>query len=108
MIERRILLLLPLAAAAFAQGWVMQQSGTDASLRGLGAVNERVVWASGASGTWLKTTDGGATWKSGKVPGAERLDFRDLHTVDARTVYLMSIGAGEQSRIYKTADGGVN
>src|SRR5437879_4439343 len=86
----------------------MQQSGTEASLRGLSTVNRKVVWASGAGGTWLKTTDGGTTWQAGQVPGAERLDFRDLHTVDSRAVYLMSIGAGEQSRIYKTVDGGVN
>ena len=95
-------------ALASAQTWVIQLSGTDASLRGVSAVNGRVVWASGTGGTWLKTTDGGTTWKSGKVPDAEQLDFRDLHTADARTVYLMSIGAGEQSRIYKTNDGGIH
>ena len=42
----------------------------------------------------------------GTVPGASALDFRDVHAVDAETAYLLSIGAGEQSRIFKTTDGG--
>ena len=40
------------------------------------------------------------------VPGASALDFRDVHAVDDETAYLLSIGAGDQSRIYKTNDGG--
>jgi photosystem II stability/assembly factor-like uncharacterized protein len=95
-----------LAAVACAQTWVSQQSGTKASLRGVSAVNARVVWASGTGGTYLKTGDGGATWSAEKVPGAEALDFRDIQAVDERTVYLLSSGAGDKSRIYKTTDGG--
>ena len=101
------MLLLPaFAFTCAAQSWVMQESGTQASLRGLQALNERVVWASGTGGTYIVTTDGGKTWRAATVPGAERLDFRDLHAADAKNVYLLSIGAGESSRIYKTADGG--
>ena len=40
------------------------------------------------------------------MPGAAGLDFRDIHAVDARTAYLLSIGPGDRSRIYKTDDGG--
>jgi photosystem II stability/assembly factor-like uncharacterized protein len=40
------------------------------------------------------------------VPGAEKLDFRDIEAFDANTAYILSIGNGEDSRIYKTADGG--
>jgi photosystem II stability/assembly factor-like uncharacterized protein len=50
--------------------------------------------------------DGGATWRTGKVPGAEALDFRGIRAIDARTVYLMSAGPGDKSRIYKTSDAG--
>jgi photosystem II stability/assembly factor-like uncharacterized protein len=46
------------------------------------------------------------TWTIGKVPGAEKLDFRDVEAFDANTAYLLSIGEGETSRIYKTTDGG--
>jgi photosystem II stability/assembly factor-like uncharacterized protein len=40
------------------------------------------------------------------VPGAEKLDFRDVEAFGATTAYLLSAGPGEDSRIYKTADGG--
>jgi photosystem II stability/assembly factor-like uncharacterized protein len=94
------------AVPALAQTWVLQESGTQASLRGLGALTEKIVWASGTGGTYLRTGAGGVKWHAAVVPGAERLDFRDLHIADANTVYLLSIGEGASSRIYKTADGG--
>ena len=58
-----------------------------------------------AQGTYVRTTDGGVTWNSGTVPGAAELDFRDVHAADERTAFVLSIGAGEKSRIYHTADG---
>jgi photosystem II stability/assembly factor-like uncharacterized protein len=83
-----------------------QTSGTGALLIAVSPVDERVVWASGSQGTWLRTTDGGATWQAGRVAGADSLQFRDVHAVDASTAYLLSIGNGPQSRIYKTIDAG--
>jgi len=93
------------AAIADAQ-WQKQPVDTKASLRGLSVVNEKVIWASGTNGTFLKTVDGGKTWTVGKVPDADKLDFRDVEAFDANTAYLLSIGNGESSRIYKTTDGG--
>ena len=86
--------------------WQKQNVDTKASLRGLSVVNQNVIWASGTGGTFLKTVDGGKNWIAGKVPGAEKLDFRDVEAFDANTAYLLSIGNGETSRIYKTIDGG--
>lgn len=86
--------------------WQKQTVNTTASLRGLSVVNEKIVWASGTNGTFLKTIDGGRNWTIGKVPDAEKLDFRDVEAFDANTAYLLSIGSGESSRIYKTSDGG--
>ncbi|HMX28701.1 MAG TPA: hypothetical protein PKC13_24155, partial [Blastocatellia bacterium] len=86
--------------------WVEQTSGTTARLRGVSAVSDKIAWASGANGTCLRTMDGGATWQLLKVPGAETLDFRDVEAFDANTAYLLSIGEGDKSRIYKTTDGG--
>jgi photosystem II stability/assembly factor-like uncharacterized protein len=54
----------------------------------------------------VRTLDGGVTWQPGRVPGADTLEFRDVHAVNADTAYLLSAGKGELSRIYKTADGG--
>jgi photosystem II stability/assembly factor-like uncharacterized protein len=85
---------------------VAQESGTTASLRGVSAVNAKVVWASGSGGTYLKTVDGGATWVAAKVPGASDVDFRAVRALDDKTAFLLSIGNGEKSRIYKTDDGG--
>jgi photosystem II stability/assembly factor-like uncharacterized protein len=85
-----------------------QTSGTTALLIAVSPVNERIVWVSGARGTYLRTTDGGTTWHAATVPGADSLQFRDVHAVDANTAYLLSIGNGNQSRIYKTTDAGVN
>jgi len=88
--------------------WQPQDSGTTARLRGVSAVDGNVVWASGAAGTVLKTVDGGAHWDRVTVSGAADLDFRDVHGIDAKTAYVLSIGEGEKSRIYKTKDGGMS
>ena len=86
--------------------WVRQSVDTTASFRGLAVVSRETVWASGTGGTVIRTSDGGASWTVIKVPGAEKLDFRDIEAFDDRTAYVLSIGPGETSRIYKTTDGG--
>src|ERR1700693_244285 len=101
-----ILTALFCAATLGAQTWTPQPSGTTASLRGVSGVNAQVAWASGSGGTYLLTTDGGATWRAAKVPGAETLDFRAVHAKDGQTAWLLSIGSGEKSRIYQTTDAG--
>jgi photosystem II stability/assembly factor-like uncharacterized protein len=83
-----------------------QVSGTTQGLIGVSPVNSRVVWASGRGGTFVVTVDGGQTWRAGVVPGAETLQFRDVQGVSDQTAYLLSIGNGTASRIYKTTDGG--
>jgi photosystem II stability/assembly factor-like uncharacterized protein len=54
----------------------------------------------------VRTVDGGSTWSRVIVPDAEALDFRDIEAFDANTAYVLSIGPGDKSRIYKTGDGG--
>jgi TonB family protein len=65
-----------------------------------------VIWASGTHGTYLQSTDGGKHWRAAQVPGAETLDFRDVEAFSADEAYLLAAGPGEQSRIYKTTNGG--
>jgi len=96
-----LIIVQPLSAQ-----WVKQTVNTNASFRGLSVVNEKIVWASGTEGTVIKTIDGGTTWDVMQIPGAEKLDFRDIEAFDASTAYILSIGNGESSRIYKTTDGG--
>lgn len=83
-----------------------QESGTTALLQAVSVVDSQVVWVSGHEGSYARTTDGGASWQAAVVSGADSLQFRDVYAVDARTAYLMSAGAGELSRIYKTTDAG--
>lgn len=97
--------LLSLATLCSAQ-WIKQTVNTTASFRGLSVVSEKVIWASGTGGTVIRTIDGGANWKVMIVPGAEKLDFRDIEAFDEKVAYILSIGNGESSRIYKTTDGG--
>lgn len=88
--------------------WVPQSVGTTASFRAVHAVSEQIAWIGGTQGTVLRTTDGGATWQNVRVPGAEALDFRDIHAFDAQTAIALSAGEAEKgaARLYRTTDGG--
>jgi len=99
-------LLAGFACIAAAPEWTVLISGVTARFRGVSAVNENVAWASGANGTVLRTADGGTTWQRLPVDGAAALDFRDIDAVNERTAYVLSIGPGDASRIYKTSDAG--
>jgi photosystem II stability/assembly factor-like uncharacterized protein len=99
-------ILAALLTAQTPTAWTAQTSGVDTRLRGVSAVSEKVVWASGARGTVLRTADGGATWHRLTVPDAADLDFRDIDAIDERNAYVLSIGNGAASRIYKTSDAG--
>jgi photosystem II stability/assembly factor-like uncharacterized protein len=107
---------LPIAAAASAAATggraqmtvtlEPQRSGTIARLQAVSAVSDRVAWASGARGTYVRTTDGGESWQARVVPGADSLEFRDLHALDAERAVLLAAGPGDRSRLYRTDDGG--
>ncbi len=101
-----LLFVLNLISITISAQWVKQTVTTTASFRGLSVVSEKVVWASGTGGTVIRTIDGGKAWDVIAVPGAEKLDFRDIEAFDANTAYILSIGNGADSRIYKTTDGG--
>jgi photosystem II stability/assembly factor-like uncharacterized protein len=96
------------ATAGKAPRWALQTSGVTARLRGVSAVSDRVAWASGTNGTVLRTGDGGATWQQLPVPDAEKLDFRDVDATSDTAAYVLSIGSGAASRIYKTTDAGAH
>lgn len=86
--------------------WRAQPSNIKADLRGLCVVSPEIAWVSGTNGSYARTTDRGQTWSVGTVPGAEKLDFRDVEAFGETTAYLLSAGPGGASRIYKTVDGG--
>jgi len=103
------ILLILFAFAGFASAqWVPQQAPTASRFRAVSAVSRTVAWACGSQGTFARSLDGGATWPVGVVPDAATFDFRDIHALDDQTAWLLSIGEGEKSRIYRTTDGGRN
>lgn len=111
---RLLLLVLLLSTSAQAQRWIVQTTGLDTNLRGVsvvrvsGSSGDVVVWACGSNGVILRSVDQGKTWKRLHVQGGDALDFRGIVAFDTTTAYVMSIGSGAQSRIYKTADGGAS
>jgi photosystem II stability/assembly factor-like uncharacterized protein len=91
--------------AAHAQ-WQLHDAHTTAELRGIENLGNGVAWASGSDGTVLRTENGGIVWQlCAKPPGGEHLDFRAIQAFDNSTAIIMSIGKGDQSRVYKTTDG---
>ena len=84
--------------------WTVQTSGTKASLRGVSVVDDRTAWASGSSGTVLRTLDGGATWTILPVPEAGATDFRDVEAFGPDEAIVM--GIGRPATIFRTTDGG--
>jgi photosystem II stability/assembly factor-like uncharacterized protein len=107
----RLSLSLAIAFAATTacaqQAWRAVTSGITSELRGLSVVSDTVAWASGAKGTVLRTTDG-THWQVIHVADADKLDFRDIHAIDAKSALIMSAGPGAASRIYRTDDGGAS
>jgi photosystem II stability/assembly factor-like uncharacterized protein len=99
-----IILISPVLCVA--QRFTAVDSPTQESLRGLSAPSAEVLWASGTHGTYLRSLDSGKSWAVGQVPGAEQLDFRDVEAFSSDEAYLLSIGSGDLSRVYKTTDGG--
>jgi photosystem II stability/assembly factor-like uncharacterized protein len=111
--KRSLLLFLIAGLSTFSISQVQQptlthqRSGTEQLLIAVSPVDANIVWAAGTGGTYTVTTDGGATWHAGQVPGAEMLQFRDVQGVSDKVAYLMSIGNFTPDfRIYKTSDGG--
>jgi len=84
--------------------WEIIPTPVTASLRGLSPLTDKIVWASGTGGTWLRTLDGGKSWDHGIIDGQDSLDFRDIEGMDALTA--IAISAGQPAVIYKTVDGG--
>lgn len=84
--------------------WQGQLNEGMVSFRGLCAVSSEVVWASGSSGTFARTTDGGKNWQISKVAGAEGVDFRDIEAFDENTAIVFGIES--PAKFYKTTDGG--
>jgi photosystem II stability/assembly factor-like uncharacterized protein len=95
------------AAPASSFSWNVLPTGSTDQFRGLAAVDARVAWVSGESGTVLRTTNGGTNWRDVSPPEAAGLALRDIEAWDGQHAVTLSIGPGKQSNIFSTDDGGV-
>ncbi|MBV9989124.1 MAG: oxidoreductase [Chitinophagaceae bacterium] len=94
-----------LSFSAFAQPTIkILESGKRVSFRGLSVVSDKIIWASGSAGTVARSTDAGRSFTWMKVPGYEKMDFRDIEAFDSSTAIIMGITA--PAVILKTTDGG--
>ncbi len=99
-----LLLTFPLANAQ--TDFTRQESGMTGSMRGLDALPKKVVWISGTKGEFSVTVNSGKTWFHDTVPGAGKMDFRDVQAFSGKVALLMSAGPGKASAIYRTVNGG--
>ncbi len=78
---------------------------TDATLIAMSSTAE-TLWLSGTNGTIMKSNDEGLTWTDNLWTGPDSLQFRDIQGLTEGKAVAMSIGTGEASQIFLTADGG--
>ncbi|SEJ17869.1 Uncharacterized protein SAMN04487995_3631 [Dyadobacter koreensis] len=102
-----ITVLLFSSTSAFSQ-WDIIDAKTKVSMRGVHTVTPTICWIGGSSGTVLRTNNGGKSWSAFKIPGADSLDFRDIHAFSKETAIAMSAGPAElnKGKIYRTENGG--
>jgi photosystem II stability/assembly factor-like uncharacterized protein len=106
-----ILITIFLSIPEIASGqWNILNINTKINMRAVHAISPTICWIGGTGGTVLKTVNGGKSWTTYKVPGADSLDFRDIHAFDKQTAVAMSAGLAEadKAKIYRTEDGGAS
>ncbi|KAF3000078.1 hypothetical protein E8E13_002086 [Curvularia kusanoi] len=91
--------------------WNLLATNTTAQFRGLAPVSQTTAWLAGTNATVLRTTNSGATWSniSPTLSGENStlIQFRDVEAFSATEAVILSIGEGNASRIYRTADAGL-
>lgn len=99
-----ILLLIIAMQPAMGQHLELLTGGNKSSLRGLCALNDKVIWVCGSMGKVGRSTDGGVHWDWMQPAGFETRDFRDIEAFDANTAVILAVG--EPAVILRTTDAG--
>ncbi|PHN05724.1 T9SS type A sorting domain-containing protein [Flavilitoribacter nigricans] len=118
-LNKLFFLLLIIPISGLKAQWKSLGSGIDASPRQIftmHAVNEQVVWATTGfdpisfvpSFEFTRTTDGGKTWKPGRLQIDADLYHFDLFALDSLTAWVTTADEADpiSGKIYKTTDGG--
>ncbi len=84
--------------------WQINTLKSTPSLRA-SAVKKGIAWVGGTGGKIFRSSDQGVHWQDISISGFCG-DIRDLEVFDKNTAIAMSVGSGEQSRLYKTENAG--
>ncbi len=76
---------------------------TNTSMRGLCAVDDKVVWACGSKG-WIAKSVDGKNFRFWQPKGYEKCEFRDVEAFDSSTAFVLAVT--RPAIILKTTDGG--
>jgi hypothetical protein len=85
--------------------WTEKVSGISTELSSVSAVDDNIMWACGASGKVVKTTNGGLNFSVYTLPATN--DAYNIFAWDANTA-LVTASPTAGAYIYKTTNGGVN
>ena len=86
--KKLFVILLLLTAFSVNAQWVQQYTGVTANLYDIEFLNRYTGWSVGASGTCLKTTNGGVNWDQMNHPVGTK-PLRAVHIVDSNVVYIV-------------------
>ncbi len=85
--------------------WEEQYSGTSNFLVSVSLPAHNVIWASGGSGTVLRSNDNGNNWRNVSIPGAG--DVWSIYAKDKKTCFATGYSDDWSSdNIWRTIDGG--
>jgi photosystem II stability/assembly factor-like uncharacterized protein len=84
--------------------WELGPTGTKASLRGISAPTDDIVWACGSQSTVVRSTDAGSSWSDCGPEQYASLEFRSIHAWDDQRACIAS--AGTPAVILRTEDAG--
>ncbi len=103
---RNLLICVFFTQIAYGQQYTIEliQTGVNTSIRGLSALNDSTIWASGSNGYVGKSENGGKTWQFKQIPGYDSAEFRDIEVLSEKTILVMS--SVQPACILKSTDGG--
>ncbi|MFK8011964.1 MAG: WD40/YVTN/BNR-like repeat-containing protein [Marinicellaceae bacterium] len=87
--------------------WNLKQISTKPSLRS-SAIKNGIIWVAGTKGSVHKSHDQGQNWIDVSLTNYNNSDIRDIHVFDNKTAIIMTVGSGNDSKLFKTMDAGKN
>ena len=108
-----VFVLLAIYSGAFSQPWTRfaVPHPDSSSLIEIDIPNAETIWANFQLGIYvnndyIRSADGGVTWRSGTVTAANGTGFSNLMPLDSSTCYATFFGDTAKLGVYKTVNGG--